>query len=378
MGRVDKHHKEKKSRKKTTTAEEILGKNADRVKNPGRQKQKKAQQKEAKPKKILNKILIAIVLLFALVTGGSLAYQYFSQGYISSVVPFTSEEELFEGGEMTMLMLGSDKRADGSIGGQRSDTIVIGRFNFNEGTARVISIPRDTLVKIPGYEATKINAAYSYGGVALTKKTIEDFYGITIDRTVEIDFESFKEAVDILGGVEIVMDEPLYSKDWGLNLQVGPNILDGGTALDFVRFRGTPTADLGRIKRQQLFLRSLAHDIKTKANIFEQVDILSNLFGDLTTDLTFNELIYMFNSYKKLDNFQISSWTSAGETGMINGGSYVIPDKNIMKMAQGFLDGTLVVTEPEQDDLFPELVTPVEKAKQDREIAQKAAQQNAQ
>ena len=112
--------------------------------------------------------------------------------------------------------------------------------------------------------------------------------------------------------------------------------------------------------------------------ILEIFHILSNLFGDLTTDLTFNELIYMFNSYKKLDNFQISSWTSAGETGMINGGSYVIPDKNIMKMAQGFLDGTLVVTEPEQDDLFPELVTPVEKAKQDREIAQKAAQQNAQ
>lgn len=379
MARADRHHKDKKANKRTDAKDEILGASPGAVRKKGKGGSPRSRKEDSgkKPKKLLNKILVVILLLFVVVTGSSLAYQYFSKGYINSVVPFQQEEEPFKNSEVTMLMLGSDKRADGSIGGQRSDTIVVGRFNFKEGTARIISIPRDTLVKIPGYEPTKINAAYSYGGVALLKKTIEDFYGISIDRTVEIDFESFQKAVTTLGGVEIVLDEPLYNKDWDLDLKAGSNILDGPTALTFVRFRGTPTADLGRIKRQQLFLRSLAHDIKTKANLFEQVDIISNLFKDLTTNLSLKEMLYMFNSYKKIDNFVIESWTSDGVPQMINGGSYVVPNTDIMKMAQNYLNGTLVVTESEEDHLFPKLVPPLEKAKLDREAALKAMQQNA-
>jgi polyisoprenyl-teichoic acid--peptidoglycan teichoic acid transferase len=79
----------------------------------------------------------------------------------------------------------------------------------------MISIPRDTSVKIPGKTANKINAAFAFGGVELTKETVEDFYNIKIDRTMVVNFETFTDAVDKLGGVDIIWEDekPLISEE---------------------------------------------------------------------------------------------------------------------------------------------------------------------
>lgn len=375
MGRVDKLHKVKTNKAKgidNSSMEEILGKKALKVKN------KKNVNKKSKNKKgPLNKILATIAIILFLFTGGYLAFHYIISGSFSNAIPFAPKTIEFGDGEVTILILGTDGRDE--VDGDRSDTIIVCRLNLEEGYARMISIPRDTRVKIPGKNTNKINAAFAFGGVELTKETVEDFYNIKIDRTMIINFETFTDAVDKLGGVDIIWEDekPLSSPEYGMNIVKGVNKLDSATALTFVRFRDTPTADLGRIGRQQLFLKSLARDIKNKANFIQQLDIINNIYKGIETDLTLSEMMYIFNSYKELDNFNMTTWMSAGNPEYVDGISYVLPDKNIIKLAHGFLDGELVVSHEDEGGIFPELVTVEEKAIADQEEAKKVADRNS-
>lgn len=375
MGRVDKLHKVKTNKAKgidNSSMEEILGKKASKVKN------KKNGNKKSKNKKgPLNKILATIAIILFLFTGGYLAFHYIISGSISNAIPFAPKTIEFNDGEVTLLILGTDGNPE--VDGDRSDTIIVCRLNLEEGYARMISIPRDTRVKIPGKNTNKINAAFAFGGVELTKETIEDFYNIKIDRTMVLNFETFTDVVDKLGGVEIIWEDenPLINEEYGLDIRQGVNKLDSVIALNFVRFRGTPTADLGRISRQQLFLISLGRDIKNKANLIQQLDIINSIYKGIETDLSLSEMMYIFNSYKELDNFNMTTWMSAGNPEYIDGVSYVIPDKNIIKSAQGFLNGELVVSHQDEGGIFPELITLEEKAIADQEEAKKVADKNS-
>ncbi|KAF0092265.1 MAG: cell envelope-related transcriptional attenuator [Fusobacteria bacterium] len=381
MGRVDKFHKSKSTNNKradNSSMEEILGKKALKVKkkttdNDNMNIRKKKSKKKKGP---LNRALVTLAILLVLVTGGYMTYQYFTTGSISNSISFAPRSVEFNDGEVTILILGTDGRDE--VDGDRSDTIIVCRLNLKEGYARMISIPRDTRVKIPGKGTNKINAAYAFGGSELTKETIENFYNIEIDRIMEISFVSFTDAVDKLGGVDIVWeDEPLISKEWGVAINPGVNKLDSVTALSFVRFRDTPTADLGRIGRQQLFLKSLARDIKSKANFIQQLDIINSIYKGIETDLSLSEMMYIFNSYKEIDNFKMTTWMSAGNPEYVDGVSYVLPDINIKKLAQGFLDGELVVSIEDEGGIFPELITVEEKAIADQEEAKKVADENS-
>jgi LCP family protein required for cell wall assembly len=175
-----------------------------------------------------------------------------------------------------VLVLGSDKRsviggsereerqfAGGS--GQRADTIILIHISPNAERAVVMSIQRDLWVDIPGHGQSKINAAYAYGGAPLMIKTVQGLTGITINHYVEVNFAGFREIVDRLGGVDIFVNRPLIDRRSGLNIpKPGCIHMDGGTALSFVRARYIdPTADLGRIQRQQLFMRTVLRKVKS-------------------------------------------------------------------------------------------------------------------
>lgn len=379
MGRIDKFHKSKVTDNKRTDSsdmEEILGKKALKV-NKKKSNNANIRKKKAKKKKgPLNSILATVAILLVLFAGGFVAFQYITTGSISNEIPFGTRSKEFSDGEVTLLILGTDGRDE--VDGDRSDTIIVSRLNLEEGYARMISIPRDTRVKIPGKNTNKINAAFSFGGVDLAKETIEDFYDIVIDKTMIINFETFTDAVDKLGGIEIIWeDEPLISKEWGVSINTGVNKLDSEAALSFVRFRGTPTADLGRIERQQLFMKSLGSNIKNKANFIQQLDIINNIYKGIETDLSLSEMMYIFNSYKEFDNYNMTTWMSAGLPEYVDGISYVLPDKNIKKLAQGFLDGELVVSNKDEGGIFPELITVEEKAIADQEEAKKVAEKNS-
>jgi LCP family protein required for cell wall assembly len=158
-----------------------------------------------------------------------------------------------------VLVLGSDRRPGEERG--RADTIMLMRYGG--GKAARLSIPRDTLVDIPGTGPSKINAAYAIGGPALMIETIKQYLGIEVNHLVEIDFKGFVKFVDALGGVNMTFDTCIRSRFEGRTHRFakGENHLDGEEALDIVRIRKNECApeesDLTRARRQQQFLEAV-------------------------------------------------------------------------------------------------------------------------
>jgi LCP family protein required for cell wall assembly len=182
-------------------------------------------------------------------------------------------------GANTILVLGSDARTEGlaepgSGGPSRSDSIML--LRIGGGANASLSIPRDTVVDIPGHGTAKINAAYAFGGPALATQTVKQFLGIEVNHVVEVSFENFPQLVDALGGVTY-KGGCVHSKINGgrrnggttLRLKRGETEIDGDQALALARTRknlcNASEDDLTRAKRQQQLVAAM----KDKVTSFE-------------------------------------------------------------------------------------------------------------
>ena len=149
---------------------------------------------------------------------------------------------------------------DSVEGTHRSDTIFVLGVNPSKRRISMLSIPRDTRVIIDN-KARKINEILPRYGEPTLRKMIEDLLKITISRKAEVGFESFISVIDALGGVDINIEKAMnYDDNWGnlhIHFKPGMNHLDGRQALNYVRFRKDAMADLGRIKRQQGFVKAV-------------------------------------------------------------------------------------------------------------------------
>ena len=174
----------------------------------------------------------------------------------------------------TILVLGSDARTSGSrepgankIGQpSRSDTILLMRAGG--GASARLSIPRDTVVDIPGHGRDRINAAYAYGGPALAIRTIEQYLGLEVNHLVEVNFANFPDFIDALGGVNVKttcvvsrINGGYQNGGYTLRLKPGKNHLDGKAALALARTRKNACRpsenDLTRARRQQKILSAI-------------------------------------------------------------------------------------------------------------------------
>ena len=161
-----------------------------------------------------------------------------------------------------VLLVGTDERQNltprqqkqlgtGTEAGLRTDTMLL-LYMPPEGKDVLISLPRDTFLRIPGHHHNKLNAAYSMGGAKLLVQTIEKATNLRISGYVEIGFGGFVQMVDAVGGVHVTLNKPMVDKDSHPNLPAGPQNLDGVQALGYVRMRKADAeGDLGRVKRQQ-------------------------------------------------------------------------------------------------------------------------------
>ena len=193
------------------------------------------------------------------------------------------------GEPMNVLLVGSDTRAtiegedrsrfgsERQVGGQRSDTIIVLRIEPESQRAAMLSVPRDLYVKIAGTDrSSRINDAFQAGPDRLIQ-TISDNLNIPIHHYVQVDFNGFRSIVDALGGVDIYSSARARDTVSGLNIpNPGCISLDGEQALAFVRsrnyqyyengkWRTDPTGDLGRIERQQDFIRRVLKKANSKA-----------------------------------------------------------------------------------------------------------------
>jgi polyisoprenyl-teichoic acid--peptidoglycan teichoic acid transferase len=238
------------------------------------------------------------------------------------LTPIKSPEE-----PVTILILGRDTRDTESERG-RADTIMLLYLDPERSTGSLLSIPRDTLVEIPGYGEDKINAAYSYGGEELMIKTIQDFIGTDINHYITIDFQGFIDLIDAMGGVDIIIDRPLVDPKSGANLSPGEHHLTGEQALAYTRSRSTELGDIGRIQRQQhLFKELITQKLNRQyiSNIPHYFNILiENTRTDLEvmTILGYSKAALDFNS----ENFETSIIPTHSEWIEDNTISVQIPD----------------------------------------------------
>jgi LCP family protein required for cell wall assembly len=209
-----------------------------------------------------------------------------------------------------ILVLGSDRRQKNSrepgaekSGPGRSDTIML--IRTGGGHSARLSIPRDTVVEIPGHGLQKINAAHEFGGPAESINVIKSWLGIPINHVVEVDFENFPALIDAMGGVDYTggciisrLDGGFSQGGYTLRLKSGTHHIDGRQALAIARTRENLCApnetDLQREEHQQALFNSMKHRLLSVSSLFRLPWIAWNAPPTIISDMSGPTLLALF------------------------------------------------------------------------------------
>ena len=280
----------------------------------------------------MRKLFFLIVLLIAAFVWGD------------DVSLFDSIENLnLLSGKKNIVVMGCDVRKD-DVG--RSDTLFVVMLDKSKKNAALLSVPRDTRIKIKGHGWDKINAAFAYGGHKLTQETVQDFLGIKLNNYVVVDFQGFKGLVDAVGGVDINVEKRMYYYDtysgFEIDLKPGKQHLDGKTAMQYVRYRDEE-GDIGRIRRQQKFMMALYQQIASKNIIAKVPGVTKQIMSMIKTDLSLKEMVELGNVMRDMmekDGLKMS--VVPGEPKYIDGISYWIPDIPKMRQQMAEMQGVKI------------------------------------
>ncbi|EEX48490.1 MULTISPECIES: LCP family protein [Jonquetella] len=212
----------------------------------------------------------------------------------------------------------------------RSDAILLVKVNLDKKTVKAMSIPRDTRVQLGRHGIQKINAAYAFGGIELLKDTVTNLTGVPINHTVILNYESFPQLIDAIGGVDIDVPKKMVYTDRAqglyINFMPGMQHMDGEAALKFCRFRKDALGDEGRMKRQQQFIKAALAKVKSPAVIVRLPDIALSAMKFIKTDLPTETALQLALYMKDLDANRIELFTMPGVAAYIKNLSYWIPD----------------------------------------------------
>ncbi|WP_052400095.1 LCP family protein [Microbispora sp. H10830] len=188
-----------------------------------------------------------------------------------TVAPPTGNRPPKEGGALTVLLLGSDRRPTSAhVGdlGERSDLMVLLRLSADRKRATAVSLPRDSMVRIPQCRSAvgrtvaahqdMINQAYAIGGLTCAWKTVEITTGVRVDHAVAIRYDGLEKLVDALGGVEVTLPHAVNDPKSKLKLPAGRSVVDGRTAVAYTRLRYVGDgSDIARIKRNTALMQAM-------------------------------------------------------------------------------------------------------------------------
>ncbi|GAB6138361.1 LCP family protein [Halanaerobaculum tunisiense] len=284
----------------------------------------------------MSKRLLLFLALLLVISGISIVtYQVLTEAPSPDATPDKSPPE--DIGEETkvqlenkfnILLLGSDVKAKGQ---RRSDTIMVASIDLDSKQIGLVSIPRDTRVKIPGYEGYhKINAAYSYGGLELMTETVEGLLEVSLAYHLQVDYQGFIAIVDTLGGVEVEIEQDLeyvdQAADLTIDLEAGSQTLTGQQALNYVRFRHDALGDIGRIQRQQKFLKAALDKFLTFKTLFKVPKLVQEFNNYVTTNLELAKMARLVADIKNFSLQQLKMELLPGEAKYIGEVSYWLPD----------------------------------------------------
>lgn len=249
-------------------------------------------------------------------------------------VPAPEEPKIQNKEPFIVAILGTDQRTDEPA---RTDTIMLVRYDMENKKATIVSLPRDSYVKIPGKHKDKINAAHAYGGVDLTIETVEELLDINVDYYAKANFEGFKEAIETLGGVKVNAKKPIRYEN--IYIPAGEQTLKGDDLLMYVRFRKDADGDFGRINRQQEVILSIAKDLIKPSNLIKVPKLLSIASEHVDTNLNLRELGLLALDAKDFNNIAIEQHTLKTHSKKMNGVWYELVDEEDVENKSMLLQG---------------------------------------
>lgn len=248
---------------------------------------------------------------------------------------------------INVLLIGVDDGEDQANPTKRSDTLMVLSLNPDDGSLNLLSIPRDTRVSIPGHKGPdKITHAYAYGGAKLSIETVQRFLDIPIHYYVAADWQGFIKVIDILGGVDLYVENDMNYEDPYADLEIhlkkGYQHLDGEKAGQYVRFRHDELGDIGRVQRQQRFLKALSSEMMQMGTILKLPAIASTLSQYVETDMSTFVMLKIANSLKDFKTGSLQAEMLPGDFATIDGLSYWVPDNEQTKklVERMFTSGT--------------------------------------
>lgn len=234
----------------------------------------------------------------------------------------------------SVLLLGIENYTDENDHG-RSDTIMVATFNPKNQTMKLISIPRDTLVDIPDYREDKINHSYSIGGKEKVIETVENFLDIPIDYYVTVNFKSFINIVDVLGGVtvDVPFDFNDINQKWErFYFYEGKQKLNGDEALVYARMRKQdPRGDFGRNERQRQIVTGVIDKVTSPSTLLKIDEIAEEIGDNIETNMKVNEALAFIKKYPDFRSSSIEQLEITGHDNYIDGVYYFNPDEEAME-----------------------------------------------
>lgn len=255
---------------------------------------------------------------------------------------------LKEGKPVSILLMGTDTGALGRTFQGRTDTLMVVVLNPTKKTMTIVSIPRDAEVAVYGYEQyfpSKINSAYAYGGSATAIKTVQKYLNVPIDFYATVNMGGLENLVNAVGGVDV---NPLltFSYDNQSFTKGTTTHMNGTRALAYVRMRDDdPLGDYGRQARQRQVLTKLAFKSTKLVNLLND-GFLKTLTKQMTTDLTFNDLLYLGTKYR-VATHHMKTYSLQGSTELIDSQDFEVVSTsekqhitNILRKSLGLVHAT--------------------------------------
>lgn len=232
-----------------------------------------------------------------------------------------------EEGQYLILLVGVDKNGDDdNTDFTRTDTIMLVSADTKTGKMELLSIPRDSRVKIRD-KFDKVNHAHAFGGIELTMQTLRQFLGLDIDYYVQVNYQALINIVDALGGVDYDVPEGINIHKGKVKIHPGPNHLDGNEVMWYLRTRNIyNNGDIGRVNTQQAFVKAMVDEMVKKSKDMNLMTFISNYIKYVKTNLPMSAMLDLAGHINSFSSDKMSTHTVPGMEQTINGTSYWIPD----------------------------------------------------
>tara|TARA_B100001175_G_scaffold317662_1_gene335552 strand:+ start:4488 stop:6332 length:1845 start_codon:yes stop_codon:yes gene_type:complete len=237
---------------------------------------------------------------------------------------------------------------------KRSDSIIVIHLDKEKDHIGALSIPRDTRVTIPDIGRTRINHAFSHGGVDLLKESVSQFLGVPINYYLKIDLSGVETLVNALGGIEVTVEKDLnyidYAGDLYIDIPKGKQTLKGKKMMEYLRFRHDEEGDIGRIRRQQIFLDQLVKKVLSFDGVLQLPEIIKTAKSIISTDLSFVQMLSLIRDFKQAVNQNsVSKATVPGSASLVGGAYYWKPNVTALdKVVEDTLYGFSKVVKPKR------------------------------